>query len=350
MFYIDFNQIWMDFGRTHTIAFCVFILIIAVLAIIKKTVVRHLKHLSKKTKTDVDDFLIQAINEIHWPFYLFISLYFSVELIKLPTIIEKVLDYAIIIVVVFYVIKFIQKIIEFSAYKIKLKGKAKDPHFDASVVDLLTKIVKIILWVIAVLLILSNIGYDITTLAAGLGIGGIAIAFALQNVLSDIFASFSIYFDKPFKVGDFIIIGTDAGRVKHVGIKTTRIQTLQGQELIVSNKELTETRINNYRRMKKRRVKFNLGVTYDTSSVKLKKIPVIIKNIFAKVKNAELVRVHFHQFGDFSLNFEIVYSVNSKEMDVYMDTQQEINFAIKEEFEKEKIEMAFPTQTVYVNK
>jgi len=140
------------------------------------------------------------------------------------------------------------------------------------------------------------------------------------------------------------------GTVEHIGIKTTRLKTLQGQELIVSNRELTETRVNNYKKMEKRRIAFGFGVEYDTPLKKLKKIPIIVKEIIDKIKLAELNRAHFKEFGDFSLNFEVVYYVKIGDYNIYMDTQQEINFALKERFEKEGIVFAFPTQTLYLNK
>ncbi|MFH0711295.1 MAG: mechanosensitive ion channel domain-containing protein, partial [Candidatus Aenigmatarchaeota archaeon] len=150
--------------------------------------------------------------------------------------------------------------------------------------------------------------------------------------------------------GDFIIIGTDMGTVKHIGLKTTRITHINGQELIVSNRELTTARILNNKKMERRRIAFTFGVEYKTSVKKLKKIVVIVKDIFSKIKAAELDRVHFRAFGDFSLNFEVVYFINSQDFNVYMDTQQEINLQIKERFEKEKIDFAFPTQTIHLQK
>jgi len=199
-------------------------------------------------------------------------------------------------------------------------------------------------------MVLTNLGIEITPLIASLGVGGIAIAIALQSVLSDLFSAFAIYFDKPFKEGDFIIVGNDMGTVQRIGIKTTRIKSLQGQELIVSNSELTSTRVNNYQRMEERRIVFNFGVEYSTSLSKLKKINKIVEKIFKEVNGARLDRVHFHQFGDFSLNYEVVYYVKSPEYAKYMDVQQEINFKLKEYFEKERIVFAFPTQTLFVEK
>ena len=217
-------------------------------------------------------------------------------------------------------------------------------------IDLLAKALKAILWVVAVVLVLSNLGYNVSTLIAGLGIGGIAIAFALQNILGDLFASFAIYFDKPFQVGDYIIVDDDAGTVKHIGIKSTRIQSRQGEELIISNKELTEARVHNYKKMEKRRIVFTFGVIYETPTQKLKKIPNIIKEIVGKTETAEIDRVFFKEFGEFGLNFEIVYFLKSSDYALFVETQPKINLAIKDSFEKEGIEMAYPTQTVFVKK
>ncbi len=215
---------------------------------------------------------------------------------------------------------------------------------------MLGKIVRVLVWVIAGLLVMSNLGYNISTLLAGLGIGGLAIAFALQKIFEDIFASFSIFFDKPFQQGDYILIGADSGVVQHIGIKSTRIQTLQGEELIVSNTELTTARVHNYKRMEERRIVFNIGVEYGTNNAKMKQIPEIVKNAITKAKLAKFDRVHFNAFLDSALNFEIVYYMRSSDYTKYMDTQQEINLDIKQSFEKAKIEMAFPTQTVFVKK
>jgi small-conductance mechanosensitive channel len=203
---------------------------------------------------------------------------------------------------------------------------------------------------LAVPFILSSLGYNISALLAGLGIGGIAVAFALQTILADIFASFSIYFDKPFRVGDYIVVGNDRGTVKHIGIKTTRIKSLEGPELVISNKELTSSRIHNYKKMEKRRISFTIGIVYETPLEKVKKAKEIIENVIKDQKMAELDRVHFARFGDFSLEFEIVYYMLSTDYKDYMDTQEKINLKIKEEFEKEGIEFAYPTQKIYLGK
>ena len=215
---------------------------------------------------------------------------------------------------------------------------------------ILKKVIQIVVYVSAFLIILWVFNVNLTGAVVGLGVGGIAIAFALQSTLSDFFSAFSIYFDRPFEIGDFIVVGDYSGTVKNIGVKSTRLQLLQGEELIISNKELTNTSVRNFRKLEKRRVTFTVGVTYDTSVEKLKKVPGIIANIIKNTDSAAFDRVNFTEFGDFSLKFLVVYYVNSSDWGKYLDTQERINFSIKEAFEQEGIEMAFPTNTVYVKK
>ena len=185
---------------------------------------------------------------------------------------------------------------------------------------------------------------------AGLGITGIAVALAAQTILGDLFNYFVILFDRPFKRGDFVIIDDFLGVIVHIGIKTTRIQSLWGEELVFSNTDLTSSRIKNYKKMEKRRVLFKLGVTYQTTSEQIKKIPQIIRGIIEKVEDTIFDRAHFQSYGDFSLDIESVYYVIGNDYNKYMDIQQQINFAIKEAFEKEGIEFAYPTRTLFINK
>jgi small-conductance mechanosensitive channel len=215
---------------------------------------------------------------------------------------------------------------------------------------LLKKIVQVVVFIFAILIILYVFNVDLTGAVVGLGVGGIAIAFALQSTLSDFFSAFSIYFDRPFEIGDFIVVGDYSGTVTNIGVKSTRLKLLQGEELIVSNKELTNASVRNFRKLEKRRITFTIGVTYDTPLQKLKKIPQIITDIIKNIDTADIERVHFTEFGDYNLNFLISYYVNSSDYAKYLDTQQQINFAIKEVFEREGIEMAFPTRTVYIKK
>jgi small-conductance mechanosensitive channel len=207
---------------------------------------------------------------------------------------------------------------------------------------------RVAVWSIVVLLVLDNLGVDITALVAGLGIGGVAVALALQNILGDLFASLSIVLDKPFVVGDFLMVDDFLGSVEKIGLKTSRLRSLSGEQLVFSNTDLLNSRIRNFGRMFERRVVFSLGVTYQTPRDKLKIIPGIVREAIEAEEDTRFDRSHFSKYGDFSLNFESVYYVLSPDYNRYMDIQQSIYLAIHERFEAEGIEFAYPTQTVFV--
>jgi len=220
----------------------------------------------------------------------------------------------------------------------------------ATTVSMLGFLGKLVLWSLALLLVLQNAGIDVTALVAGLGIGGIAIALAAQNVLGDLFASLSIVLDKPFVLGDFIIVDQHMGTVEHIGVKTTRLRSLSGEQLVFSNADLLKSRISNYKRMRERRVVFTVGVTYQTPLEKLAALPAALGDIVRAQERVRPDRAHFKSFGDSALLFEVVYYVLDADYNVYMDVQQAINLALVEHFQRQGIEFAYPTQTVYLGK
>ncbi len=191
-------------------------------------------------------------------------------------------------------------------------------------------------------------GVKISGLIAGLGIGGVAIAFAAQAILEDIFSYFIIFFDRPFEIGDFIIIGEFMGTIEHIGIKTSHIRSLGGEQLIFSNKDLINSRVKNYKRMKRRRILFNFGVVYQTSLDNLQKIQGIVRDIIEEQDKIDFDRCHFKSYGDYSLIFEVVYFVNDRDYNVYMNINHQILLRMKEEFGKEGISFAYPTQSIYL--
>jgi small-conductance mechanosensitive channel len=310
---------------------------------------RYLTRWTEKTKTKLDDEILKNTKKPIYFFVILIGAYyalinfkdvrtnFSGELVFIFGIAE-------ILLVTFIVTRVVNVVIAWYANRVAKKRMSEHILF------VFKKIINIFIFVIAFLVILWVNNIDLTGIAVGFGVGGIAIAFALQNVLSDVFSAFSIYFDRPFEIGDFIIVGEYAGVLKKIGMKSTRVQLLQGEELVLSNRELTSTSVRNFKKMKKRRIVFHFGVTYSTPSKKLEKIPNIVKKIVNSQELAEVDRVHFTEFGDFSLNFEVVFYMKKGDYVLYRDTQQQINFAIKSAFEKEGIEMAFPTQTIFLNK
>jgi len=196
---------------------------------------------------------------------------------------------------------------------------------------------------------LHNLGIDITALIASLGIGGIAVALAVQNILADLFACLTISFDKPFVIGDFIIVGDLMGTVEHIGLKTTRIRSLSGEQLVFSNNDLLGSRIRNFKRMYERRVVFNFGVVYQTSYDHLAEIPAMVKKVIGAQEQTRFDRAHFKSYGDSSLDFEVVYYVLVPDYNTYMDIQQAINMSLFRQFEKKGIQFAYPTRTLYIN-
>ncbi len=337
-------------GKDYLLALAILIGALILLKIFREIILSRLKKVAEKTKTDLDDILVKIVHDITPPFYLIISIYATLKFLKMPGLAERIVDGIFVLVIVFQAVVALQIFIDYWTQKLVEKRIQKDETKNKAALKSIGSALKFLLWLLATLVVLSSWGINITSLIAGLGIGGIAVAFALQNILSDIFSSFSIFFDKPFQVGDFIIVGSDMGTVEKIGLKSTRLRTLQGQEMIISNKELTEARVNNYKKMESRRIVFGFGVLYETPTKKLKKIPEMVTDIISKEELAKLDRIHFKEFGDFSLNFEVVYYVSTPDYNDYMNTQQSINFAIKEAFEKEGIEFAYPTQTVFVKK
>ena len=336
--------------QAYLVSAAVFLGVLIGLPIVKTIVLRHLKTLSKKTTHDFDDLLHDLLRRLVGPFvYLFTALYFGTLSLALPENLARLLLGLFVIVLTFKVAQFIQ---EMGAYGIRkwTERTAKEDPTSAAMLKNMTLVIRFVIWAAALLFIFDNLGVNITAFVASLGIGGVAIALAAQAVLGDAFSSFAIFMDKPFQVGDFIIVGDLLGTVEHVGFKTTRIRSLGGEQLIFSNSDLTSSRIKNYKRMRERRVVFSVGVIYQTPVEKVKALPPMIKRVIEEHQNARFDRAHFLSFGDFALIFETVFYVLSPDYNVYMDLQQAINFRLMEEFEKAGIEFAYPTQQLFVTK
>lgn len=329
--------------------YAIAIAVVAVSSAILRFIVSEVKKGIVKHKS-VPNEVKQILSHLGGTFYLLLPLYIGTLFLETAGTFGKIVDYGLLFVIIYYAAKIASIAMEFGLERYAAQKKEEDKDFDRSFLNMIRMVGKMIVWIIAILLFISNIGIQITPLIAGLGVGGIAIAFALQNILADIFAYFSIQFDKPFRAGDFIIIGADMGTIKRIGLRSTRVQALSGQEIIVSNKELTSVRVNNYKKMEERRVDFPFGVEYGTSSKKLEQIPKIVKDIINNNKKIRFGRCHFKSFGAYSLDFETVYFIPTNDYDIYMDVQQEINLKIKKAFEKARISMAFPTQTIILEK
>lgn len=330
--------------REYLLSLGLLFVFLIVFKLIQSFVLNKLLALSKKTKTDLDDTLIKIIKDIKPGFYFFLALFLSVKNIRTSELVTSIVHWILVVWVTYIAIVALQKLIDY-AFSKKIK---KESGNTSEALKTLNTIAQSVLWIFGALFILSNMGISITSVVAGLGIGGIAIALALQNILADLFSSFAIYFDKPFEVGDFIIVGDKLGIVEKIGIKTTRIRALQGEEVVISNQELTSIQIQNFKKLKERRIAFGFGVTYDTPNKKLEEIKKIMNTIFGELPDVRLDRCHFYKFDESALAFEVVYYVNSPEYNVYMDIQEQVNLKLKEALETEGVQMAFPTRTVHI--
>jgi len=321
---------------------------LAVKIIFKRVVVRQIKHWAERTSSLLGEVLAHIFEKTLLPILYFAALYMALKSLTLPPSLGKAVEVLGVIVVTLFGIRFLIAITLFAVENYWISKEA-----DASRqqnIKRLFPLVKVVIWGIGIVFLLDNLGFKISTVVAGLGIGGIAVALAAQAVLGDLFSYFSILFDKPFELGDFIIVGEHMGTVEHVGVKTTRIRSLSGEQLVFSNTDLTSSRVKNYKRMEKRRVAFRLGVIYETPLQRVKEIPGLIREIIEGIENTQFDRAHFFSYGDFSLIYEVVYYVLAPDYGVYMDVQQKINFALREEFDKRGIVFAYPTQTLYITK
>jgi len=325
----------------------IFILLIIVIKISQGLLIKLLKAWAKKTTTKIDNKFVIAFEQKIKPFLnllYFSVLYFSIKQLNFNPQIEKFLNVFFIVLLTFFGVRFPLSIITYSVETYWIK-KEKDLSKKQVLKGVIT-ILNLVAWSIAIIILLDNLGIKVSALVAGLGIGGIAIALAAQTLLGDFFSYFIIFFDRPFKIGDFIIVGDYLGTVDHIGLKTTRIHSLSGEQIVFSNQDLTNSRVRNYKQMDRRRVAFQFGVIYQTPLEQLKKIPRIVEDIITNIPETSFDRAHFASYGDFSLNFEVVYYVQGSNYNKYMNVQQEINFQLKEAFEKQEIEFAYPTQTV----
>lgn len=318
-----------------------------VIRLLRSVVFKRLNKWAASTRTSWDEFILKVIEKNVLPLLYISTIYFSLRILDFGATVTNVLHVAYMMCITFYVVKII--VAAFKKFVLSFIQRDENRETKEKQAGGLIAIVSIIIWILGVVFLIDNMGYNVTTIVAGLGVGGIAIALAAQAVLGDLFSYFVIFFDRPFEIGDFVIIGDDNGIVEYIGIKTTRIRTLNGEQLVCSNTDLTNSRLRNFKRMERRRIVFTLGVVYNTTAEQLKNIPGTVKQIIDAQDKVSYDRGHFSGFGDFSLNFEFVYYVEDADYTFYMDSQQAIYLAIFTAFEKQGIDFAFPTQTIQID-
>ena len=348
-----FWQTYIFLGNTlwvYIIALGYFFITLLVLQIFRSFVVRRLERLAKKTANTFDDAVIACVDGLHARFYITLSLYIASRQLVLTGMVDHIISAVVLLVVVSEVANVFGCLIDFfiELYLQKVPKSGRDHA--RSMLRILRGLILLVIWALAFLVILSNLGVNVTALIASMGIGGIAVALALQNVLSDIFSSFSIFIDKPFQIGDYIVLGGKDGIVRSIGLKTTRLETLRGEVLVIPNKEITGATIENFRQMRRRRDVVTIGVTYETSTKKRESIPEIVAGIVGSQEGVEFSRCHLKTLGAYSIDFELVYYVNSKDYIEYMNIREAILSGLLIEFSKKKIDFAYPTQRIQIEK
>lgn len=338
------------YGNTvenYLIAIGIIIIGLVLVRIVNYIIDHRLKKLTQATDNVVDDYVIESVDRFGIPVLHFLVIYLGIKSLNLSPQAEETLRIATLVFVIFFAVRFLSTTI-----LMLLKSYVRSQENGEEKVKQLGGVMLIInafIWIVGLLVLLDNMGVDVTAMIAGLGIGGIAIALAAQNILGDLFNYFVIFFDRPFEIGDFIIIDTKMGVVEYIGIKTTRVKSLTGEQLVFSNSDLTSSRIHNYKRMQRRRIVFKISVIYQTSLENLKQIPQVLRKAVESQELTQFDRAHFQAYGESSLDFEVVYFVLSADYNQYMDVQQAINLYIFEEFQKMNVEFAYPTRTLFVS-
>lgn len=320
--------------------------VFALLELAKKIFLTRFSGLSRTRAGEIYNLAKELVEKTHYSVLLVLSIYAASFSLALPRNAELIVKTAAMMTFLVQAGIWGNHAITFWLENYK-KKKLREDAVSVTMVTALAFFVRVIVWAVMVLIALDHFGVNITALVAGLGVGGVAVALAVQNILKDVFASLSIVLDKPFVIGDFIVVDNYMGTVEDIGLKTTRIRSLTGEQLVFPNSNLLESRIKNFRDQRERRVVFSIGIVYETSLEQIRAIPGMIRGIIESQENTRFDRSHFNAFGDSALGFETVYWITVSDYNIFMDTQQRIYLEILDRFEKEGIQFAYPTRTLF---
>lgn len=353
------TEIWMDWFRDTTlfgisVANLLSAALVALVAYVLITqavrlALKRLKGFAGHTATNVDDMLVETLGHTNRFLMFVVSLLIGLSVLDLPDRWAGRVSQLWFVALALQIALWANMAVTLGLRRHVQRTAAAGAQSASAAATLISWGLRSVLWAIVLLAMLSNLGVNVTAFVASLGVGGIAVALAAQNILGDLFASVAIAVDKPFEVGDFIVLGSIAGTVEVVGVKTTRIRSLGGEQIVMSNTELLKQTVSNYKRLQQRRIVFGFGVTYETPPEKLHRIPEIVKAIVTESEGVRFDRAHFKAFGESSLDFEVVYFVLVPDYNQYMDEQQRINIRLAEEMASMDVEFAFPTRTVVLS-
>lgn len=322
---------------SYTVAILIFIGLSILFRIIQGFVLARLERVAEKNKSKAADVFIHIFDSIKPPFYYFLAFFLSLNYLSIDPPIKKFIHVLLIIWVVYEAILCIQIFIDYLVRRSVGPDREKEAK---SAVGMVRIVSSFVLWFIGILFIFSNLGINITSLVAGLGITGIAVALGVQNILKDLFSSFAIYFDKPFVIGDYISVGDVEGTVKAIGIKTSRLTAPQGEEIVISNQDLTSLKIKNFSKPKERHSIFNIKLDYETSNSKIEKAIELIREAIEETSEVKSDRINVIKFDKSGIDIEAVYLTPNVKYIEYLSLQQSVLLAVKEKLDKEKIKLA----------
>lgn len=321
----------------------VLVVLVAVLLLTRYGVLTRLRKRAQRTSARWDDVLVDVLASVRPTLLLPILLYAFTRDFSTPAWLDRGLHVLAVVCIGMQAFVSSRVLIEAGLQELDRRSRRGSPDSRAGLANSLTVLRTLLFGVAAILIVLAaldNMGVSITPLVTGLGIGGVAVALAVQSILGDLFGSLSIILDKPFVVGDFIVAGEQEGTVERIGIKTTRVRALSGEQLVFSNRDLLDSRIQNFKRMQERRVVFTFAVPYATSEGDLDSIVPIVQRAIAGHDQARFDRCHLKSLGEYALVFECVYFVNTPEYNAYMDIHQAINRALLREFRRRRVQFA----------
>lgn len=337
--------LWNNDLGTWAVACTIALAVCVGLDAVKRILVRRLAAYAARTDTTMDDLALRILSATHAVFILAMGLYAGSQFLALSDRTAALLAKLAIAALLLQAARWGDVGVHGWLHFYRIRRSTEDAASTTSTAAL-GFVARFSLWLVIILMILDNFGVNITTLIASLGIGGIAVALALQNILGDLFSSLSIVLDKPFVVGDFIIVDDVLGTVEYVGLKTTRIRSLGGEQVVFSNSDLLKSRIRNYKHMQTRRIVFGIGIGYAVSKEQVRSVPAILREAVEAQPAAKFDRAHFKSYSPSSIDFEVVYYVQTGDYGVYMDIQQEINLVLFERFADAGIAFAQPRQVV----
>lgn len=312
----------------------------------RRILLSALKKWAAGTEGVYDDFIVAETSRSLIPLLYFGVFYASLHYLTLTPAAIRVINVLSLLYLTFFVVRLIIAVLRFVL--MQYLGRQENGEEKQKQIRGVMVIISAVIWAIGLVFLMDNWGFDVTAIITGLGIGGIAIALATQHILGDLFSYFVILFDRPFEVGDFIIVQDKVGTIEYIGIKTTRLRSLTGEEIVCSNTDLTNSRVHNFKKMERRRIVFKVAVIYDTPLEQLERIPGMLKHVIENEPNVTFDRAHLFNLADSWLEFECVYYVVTSDYVQYMDAQQSINLQLIKEFRQEGIEFAFPSQSIYL--